>query len=361
MRHTRRASSLQTQSLQAQHELQFRLMMKLLALGVLLLMFTSLSLRAFAQDDNISLDLPGIKIAATNSVANDQKAGSILIYPVYTSLATQPGQQNTRINMTNIDSRRSANVHLFFVDGNTCSVSDSYLCLTANQTSSFLMSDLDPGVSGYLMAVSVNAQGCPVNFNSLVGDAYVKFGIGHAANLGAIAVAALPGLEQIACGASSTTAVLSFDGTSYNWLPRTVAADSLPDRASGNDTMLIIDRIGGNLATGAATLGSIFGLVYDDAESVYSFSIAPSTCQFRASISNSFPRTTPRIETIIPAGRTGWMKLSSSSDGAIVGSTINFNPTATTAASSFNQGHNLHTLRITNAASVTIPVFPPSC
>jgi hypothetical protein len=336
--------------------------MKLFAFSAILLMMFSLSHITFAQGgDGISLDVPGDKIPALNSVGNDQKAGSILIYPVYTSLATQPNQQNTRINITNVDSRRGALVHFFFVDGSTCSVSDSYLCLTVNQTATYVMSDLDPGVTGYVVAIAVNALGCPINFNALIGDAYVKFGTVHAANLGAIAVSALPGLDESLCGADSTTATIRFDGSSYNFLPRTVAADNLPDPASGNNTMLVIDRIGGNLATGATTLGSVFGILYDDAEAVYSFSFAPSTCQFRTFISNNFPRTTPRFETVVPAGRSGWMKLSLFNDGALVGSTLNFNPNAANAPGAFNQGHNLHTLTVSNSASLTIPVFPPSC
>jgi len=41
-------------------------------------------------------------------------------------------------------------VHLFFVDGATCSIADSLVCLTPNQTASFLASDIDPGTTGYI-------------------------------------------------------------------------------------------------------------------------------------------------------------------------------------------------------------------
>jgi hypothetical protein len=327
------------------------------ALGVAILLAGT----ARAQDDSIRLDVPGTAINPVGGVAHDQKAGSVLIYPVYTSLASFSNLQNTRITMTNIDTRNGVFVHLFFVDGSTCSVGDSYLCLTPNQTSSFVMSDLDPGISGYLVAVAVNSVGCPIYFNGLIGDAYVKFNTGHAANLGAIAVGGLPGLRELACDNTTITTSLNFDGISYNPLPRTVAADNLPDRASNNDTLLVLNRIGGNLATGAATLGSLFGLLYDDSETGVSFSFTPGTCQFRSSLSNNFPRTTPRYSNLIPAGRSGWMKLWMFSEGALLGSTINFNPNPTTASGAFNQGHNLHTLTLTTSASYTIPVFPPSC
>jgi hypothetical protein len=55
------------------------------------------------------------------------------------------------------------------------------------------------------------------------------------------------------------------------------------------------------------------------------------------------------------------MKLFSQSDIGIMGAVINFNPNATTSAGAFNQGHNLHELKLTTAASLTIPIFPPSC
>jgi hypothetical protein len=38
-----------------------------------------------------------------------------------------------------------------------------------------------------------------------------------------------------------------------------------------------------------------------------------------------------------------------------------FNANAGSSAEAFNQGHNLHKLTLTNAASVTIPVFTPGC
>ncbi|MGH9801358.1 MAG: hypothetical protein ACRD82_13415, partial [Blastocatellia bacterium] len=110
-------------------------------------------------------------LASANSPVSDQKPGSVLIYNIYTS-STDPNRQNTRINLANTHTVRPAFVHLFFV-AEGCSVADSYVCLTANQTASFLASDLDPGTSGYLVAVATNSIGCPINFNYLIGDEYV--------------------------------------------------------------------------------------------------------------------------------------------------------------------------------------------
>ncbi len=298
-------------------------------------------------------------IPQASAESSDQKTGSVLIYNVYTSGATSGNTQNTRINLTNVHPTLPAFAHLFFV-AEGCSIADSYLCLTANQTASFLASDMDPGTTGYLVAVAVNSIGCPTNFNYLTGDEYVKFSSGHAANLGAEAFSALAGGIP-PCDGNSVTATLNFDGVSYNRTPATLALDNVGSRADGNDTMLIINRIGGNLGIGASTLSTLFGIFYDDAENSLSFSVS-GNCQLRNSISNNFPRTTPRFESFIPAGRTGWLRLFSQTGSiGITGAAINFNPNAASSAGAFNQGHNLHHLTLNNQMSYVIPVFPPSC
>src|SRR5205085_10089039 len=61
---------------------------------------------------------PGLSYPAS-SMISDQKAGSVLVYNIYTS-ASDPTRQNTRISVTNSDTARAIAVHLFFVDGSTC-------------------------------------------------------------------------------------------------------------------------------------------------------------------------------------------------------------------------------------------------
>ena len=285
---------------------------------------------------------------------------SVLIYPVYTSSPTNPNSSNTRINLTNTNPNKGTPVHLFFVDGASCSVTDAYVCLTANQTTTFLVSDLDPGTTGYVVAVAVDDNGCPASFNWLLGDEYVKFESGHFGNLTADCATRLPGAPQ-SCQVGANSTELRFDGASYSLLPRVVAVSNIPDRASGNDTLLTLHRLSGNLATGMDKLNSLFGILYDDAENGYSFNFNPNSCQFRSSLSNNFPRTAPRFEQVIPGGRSGWMKLWSFDDAAIFGASINFNPDAAISQSGFTHGHNLHKLRLTAAGILTIPIFPPNC
>ena len=321
---------------------------------VLLAMFTLalMSVVSLAAD-------PGAPYPASSEVS-DQKAGSLLVYNIYTSNASGGNTQNTRINITNTNLTNAALVHLFFVSAD-CTIADSYVCLTAAQTASFLASDVDPGTKGYILAVAVDALGCPLNFNFLIGDEYVKFASGHAANLGAEAFAAQGVLP---CNPGLPSADISFSGVDggYNKLPRTLAVSNFPSRADGNDTMIIVNRIGGNYAIGAASTGTLFGVVYDDAETPFSFSI-PGACQVMGSLADGFPRTTPRLSQIIPAGRSGWLKLYNlTADNGILGAVINFNASANAQANAFNGGRNMHKLTLTATPQVvTVPVFPPSC
>lgn len=288
---------------------------------------------------------------------SDQRPGSVLIFPIYSSSASSPTSENTRINLTNIHSTLPAYLHLFFIDGSNCSVADNFLCLTPNQTSSFLVSDLDPGVKGYIIAVAVDQRGCPTKFNYVIGSEYIKLQTGHTANLGAEAVAAK---QAPSCNASSSTATLKFDNTDYQYLAQVIAADGLPSRADGNDTMIVVNRIDGNLGLGMESLGTLFGIFYNDTENSLSFSFTAG-CQLMSSLNNNFPRITPRFETFVPAGRTGWLKIGRQTQGGIVGAVLNFNPNSKTNINAFQGGRNFHKLTLSPTSSLIIPVFPPSC
>lgn len=288
---------------------------------------------------------------------SDQQAGSVLAFPLYTSGASSPQSQNTRLSITNAHPAQATFVRLFFIS-ETCSVADSFVCLTALQTAHFLASDLDPGTAGYLIAVATDNTGCPANFNFLIGSEFVKFQSGHAANLPALAFAALSGWQPCATGAMSAT--INFDGVRYSQAPRVVAASNIASRADSNDSLIFINRLGGDLRTGASTVGTISGLLYDDVGNVVSVSRSGG-CQLRLELTSCFPCPGPRFESFIPSGRTGWLRLFSQSDIALFGASVVTNSNVRATANAFNQGHNLHTLTLTNAASLTIPVLPPNC
>ncbi len=291
-----------------------------------------------------------------DGVVNDQKAGSVLFFNVYTSGVAGPISEDTRINITNTSSTKSVAVHIFFIDGETCSPADYVICMTQNQTYSFLASAFDPGTEGYIVAVAIDGNGFPIKHNYLIGDEYVRFSSGHSGSLGAEAVAA-QWIEE----AYETDFMfdLKFNGDQYDLLPSVLAIDGIPSINDGNDTMIILNRPTGDFAFGSDPIGTISGLLFNEVEVSHSFSFKSDQCQYKFSLTNSFPRTVPRIGNVIPTGTTGWMKLYSLTGCALLGAVFNSN-SQPGLPTSFNGGRNLTALRLAKAV-ISIPVFPVNC
>jgi hypothetical protein len=327
---------------------------------------------------------PGALYPTTSDVS-DQKMGSLLFFNYYTSSSCCPSQENTRINLTNTHPSQSIMLHLFFVDGTTCSVADSYLPLVRNQTTTFVLSDVDPGVMGYMVAVAVDGPsgfwgggntGRPVSYNWVVGDEYVELASGHEANLAAESFAVVdqiiggsPVPQDPAYLANTPTASLVFNGTpgNYNRAPQLLALSSMPspsDSIAGYNTQLVLNRIGGSLVGSALPIGPLFGLMYNDASMQLSFTFSSTSCQFRSQINRNFPRTTPRPNQLIPEGRTGWAKFYSMTENVgLLGAVMianNSGNNLSLGVETLNGGRNLHKLRLANQVEYIIPVFPPN-
>lgn len=299
---------------------------------------------------------PGAAYPATAEVS-DQKAGSVLLYPYYTSGAAGSNTQNTRINITQTaDVPQATRIYLIRSNGGVIA---RHICLQAKQTDSYLMGSIDPGNNGYILIVAVDANGCPVGANTLIGDASVKLSSGHSASLTAYAYAALFSGTISGCGPTSTTANVNLDGTAYNRSPRTVAIDKVPSRSDGNDTLLVLSRVGGNLATGSiGSIGDVSGSLFNQSGTSFPFSFNVAQPLLVRSLNQTFPVTSPSFATVVPAGTVGWMKMAGDADIGLLGAVINFNANAGAQASAFNGGHGLRALTVTPAASFVVPVGP---
>jgi hypothetical protein len=305
---------------------------------------------------------PGAPIPK-DSALSDQKAGSVLIFNLYASSATAPEIEDTRISITNTSADSAVVVRLIFVNGASGQVSNKFACLASSQTNTDFASNLDPGVTGYLIAVAVEGQfGTPIGFNHLMGQADVKLASGHAARLNAVAIAALFG--NISSQTPEDGAQLNFDGVSYNRVPRTLTLTGIPSEVEGNSTLFVINRLGGDLRKGMATIGDVFGNIYDPVSNPFPFRFT-SGCQFRGILSDSFPRMAPRFSEIIFPGTCGWMRLWSSSQDdsfssggrGVIGAAIIFNPVVNRV---FNGGGNLHAETLTKD-TLLMSLIPPTC
>ncbi|MFN0121761.1 MAG: Ig-like domain repeat protein, partial [Blastocatellia bacterium] len=304
---------------------------------------------------------------AAASEAGDQRAGSVLLYQLYTSAALNQIAHNTQLSLTNTDETRVALVQVFLVDGASGVADPHVVSLTPGQTSVLNTGALDPGATGFAIAVATDpGTGSPVSFNALVGEANIKTADGLFATLPAQAIAALytGGLSTWSQG--QTAATLVFDGneasgTSYQRLPHTLAAPLLPARGDGNRSSLVLNRIGGALNTNAPAIGREGGALYDITGGGYGFGFAAATPQlFRQLGQNQFPHLTPGYNTLLSAGSYGWMELASGEDSALTGALLNFNPSAASNGNAHNSAVNLRVVSLRPHTTLTVPVTAPA-
>lgn len=304
-----------------------RLITCVLAVGAL----TLLSASAFAQGYPVG-----------NSHLSDIKPGSVLFFNRYTSNPNNPQLGDTQINITNVSQNQAIDIHLFFVDGATCSIADAFVSLTPNQTAALLMSDVDPGVQGYLVAVAVN--GGPTQFNHLIGNAYIRESDGRTAILQAISIAKRsPG--TVAPNGDGT-ASLVFNDAEYERLPNQLAVSSFNSQTQ-DSTNLAIYSPSSNLMLGNVETVSVFALLYNDAEVAISSSFTVR-CYRYESLLSLFNRGVG-INRHVPAGRTGWIRLSSAAR-PLLGSVITRGPV-------FQGGYNLHALSLLSSHTILVPSF----
>ena len=277
-----------------------------------------------------------------NSHLSDMKPGSVLFFNRYSSNPTNPQLGDTQINITNISQNLSADIHLFLVDGGSCSIADSFMSLTPNQTGSFLASDFDPGFQGYIVAVAVN--GGPKQQNTLIGTEFIRESDGRTGYLQAIAIAKRSPGEVVPN--NNGEAVLNFNGVDYEQLPTVLALANFNSQTI-DSTALAIYSPSSNLIIGAVSTANIFSLLYNDVEVALSSSFSIS-CYRYDTLTSLFNRG-GGINRHVPAGRTGWIRFTASGR-PLLGSVLGKGPV-------FTGAHNLHAVTLLGSYSITVPSF----
>src|SRR5262245_13568166 len=323
--------------------------------------------------------LPGDAAPAAQGFGvSENKLGSVLFFNFYTSDAAS-SQVDTRVNITNVNSVQDIVVHIFFVDSVTCNIADSFLCLTRNQTSSFSTSDIDPNVTGYIVAVAVDSLGRPASFNFLAGDELVVTSTAHRFGLAAVAAARRDGDFASPVNSDGLTATMVFNGRQYDLLPQTMVLDSFPSQVGGVGSSLADTRLyvytplADLLSGGPAFNGTLFFLVHDDQERTFSAQLSFGCFLSPDKQRITSIRTVPNINTIVPTGRSGWATFSATgvrvidcgdgSNTAVRPSSVPFMGPTATRTGGFTGGHNLRYATVFRSPgySITVPIISPPC
>jgi len=283
------------------------------------------------------------QVVNVNLGPSDHTPSSVLVYTKYTSSATSPTLQDTQINITNVNRDLGISLHLFMVDGNTCSIADFFLSLTPNQTGTFYASDLDPGVTGYIFAVAVSG-GTPTQFNYLIGDAYIREADGKQGNLQAW------GFEKHSPGDvvpnGDGTADLVFNGLEYDQMPSMLAASNFNSQVDHSTNLVLVAPMTNYLAGNPINV-NVFTLIYNNVEDSFSTSLRVR-CIVQIPLL-SLRVTGGNVNAIVRAGQTGWIRLNAV-NLPILGSLLQRGPI-------FVGGHNLHPIALLPTFTTQVPAF----
>jgi hypothetical protein len=281
-------------------------------------------------------------LAQNGREPNDIRPGSVLFFNRFTSNSLMPAVEDTQINITNTNQSQGVELHLFFVDGNSCSISDSSMYLTASQTAAFNVSDYDPDTKGYLVVVATSG-GLPTQFNHLLGSAYIREQTGAVYDLPAVTVQKIS-TGEITLG-DDFTAEMKFDGDQYEKLPGIVAISSFNSQVTDTTTLHIYTPLTSFIEGGSGGV-SVFCLMYNDAEISRSLSFRIGGCYRTVTLREL--GVLSGINNFIPARRTGWLRMTGSGK-ALMGASYN-------RGQIFTGGRNLSNIQLVSH-KIKIPVF----
>lgn len=315
--------------------------------------------RATVFGPPVGLATLDLKLSAVSSalLVGDQKPGSVLFFNRYSSNASNTSREDTTINLTNTSPTQTAYVRLFLITGATCQPAEVQLCLAPQQTVSLLMSDLDPGVKGYAMAVATNLQGEPIQFNWLTGNAILRqpgsnISGSYSSVLGAVAIAKR---KEGNVPNTNGLAEMSFDDVNYDRLPGQIAFDSVPSQISAtNATLLSIFRPLADLSGTASSVSvQITGWGQNGQGQVASSTGNLSSACYSEVTMGTFRLQPTPISQLLPSGATAWFAASANDLLPLLGAQFN--------SGEFNSGGNARPLTFSAEYKIKIPVTPVTC
>jgi hypothetical protein len=154
--------------------------------------------------------------------------GSFLFYPYYGSDVGNANLRNTFITVVN-DASAPQWVKFYFRDKASGTTFTQVICLTGLNSFEFNMNVYDPGITGSVYAMVVDANGVPIQANALRGMARIitenpaDFSAARF-DIPALAVKRLSSTPETVVNSQVT---LSFDGAEYEKLPHIVVGQPL--------------------------------------------------------------------------------------------------------------------------------------
>ena len=287
---------------------------------------------------------------------SDQKPGSVLFYHRYTSSLSNPGAKDTTLSLTNTSFTDAAKVRLFFVNGQDCQTFDVSVCLNSQQTTTFKMSDYDPGTTGYVVAVAIDNSGLPTQFNWLIGNAQIRqiSPVNNQSFDTSLSATAVYKRSSTAPTVTNGKAELVFDDSTYDSLPSQIAADNIPSQgtsaANANATFLGIYRPTGDLSGGTVAPKIDFGIFNNNGGT----STASTTLGCYADLRLSSIRFNPQLITTLPVGQSGWVRISAADKLPIMGAQFS-------SGTSFASGATLRAIMYVPDYRILVPVKVPGC
>jgi hypothetical protein len=300
-----------------------------------------------------------------NPAVSDQKAGSVLVFPYYNSDASGDfTKSDTLITITNVTFGPATTLglpnysflHLFFISGSNCSPADTYLCLTPGGSLQIRVSEYDPMVRGYLVAVAMDENGAPTENNSFIGSAFIRDNTnGIIDSYGAEAFQKLNNnpVQMDPDG----SAVISLNGADYEAVPRQFTVQLQDPNVS--DQTIVLVSVSGDLGTGMAATGqSGVGVLYRADEMPASFQPKFTGCQVLSDVTNANFRVVPGPLTNFLKDSYGYLKFNVS--GPAVGLLLSRQAAGNATKNRYAGVRALHKTA-TGAATLRMPMFPPFC